>query len=54
MKFVIAMGLFWLAGGISNSFEVDAPMWVDVVDITLAYIPMALLGGKLAMKKKAA
>ncbi len=51
MKFAIAAGIFWLLGGISNAFEIDAPLWFDIMDIGLAYIPMALLGAKWAIKK---
>jgi len=28
-----------------------APMWFNVVDIALAYIPMAWIGGRCAMPK---
>ena len=52
MKFAIGTGVFWLLGGIGNAFDIDAPLWFDIVDITLAYIPMALLGAKLGMKKQ--
>ena len=39
-------GLF-LAGGITAATMVPAPTWFVVVDLVLAYLPMAWLGGKL-------
>jgi hypothetical protein len=29
-----------------------APMWFNVMDLVGAYLPMAYLGGKLAIRKK--
>lgn len=52
-KIVLAMtvgGLF-LLGGISNSFSIPAPMWFNVLDLVVAYIPMAYLGYKLGAKE---
>ena len=28
----------------------DSPLWFDIVDIFLAYIPMSIIGYKLAVK----
>lgn len=52
-KLVLAMtvgGLF-LLGGISNSFSIPAPMWFTVLDLIVAYIPMAYLGWKLGSRE---
>lgn len=52
-KLILAMivgGLF-LLGGISNSFSIPAPMWFNVLDLIVAYIPMAYLGWKLGAKE---
>lgn len=52
-KLILAMivgGLF-LLGGISNSFSIPAPMWFIVLDLIVAYIPMAYLGWKLGAKE---
>ena len=52
-KLVLAMtvgGLF-LLGGISNSFSIPAPMWFTVLDLVVAYIPMAYLGWKLGSRE---
>ena len=50
MKFALAIGVFFLAGGIANVFMLPSPIWFTVLDIVLAYIPMAWLGGTLAMR----
>lgn len=49
-KFKIAMGLgiFHLLGGIAAAVMIPAPLWFIVVDLVLAYIPMAWLGTKLS------
>ena len=49
-KFTFAMiiGVFFLLGGILNSIQLPAPTWFITVDLVLAYIPMALIGKKLA------
>lgn len=39
----ISIGCFFLLGGIVNSFMIPAPVWFIVLDLGLAYIPMALL-----------
>ncbi|EAR00341.1 hypothetical protein [Maribacter sp. HTCC2170] len=50
MKFALAIGALFLIGGIIVSTMLPGPTWFTVVDILLAYIPMAWLGGKLANK----
>ena len=45
------VGVLFLIGGISNCFMLPAPAWFMVVDILLAYIPMAYIGWKLAIRK---
>jgi hypothetical protein len=51
MKFALGLGIFFLLGGIAAVFMLPAPMWYNVTDLVLAYIPMAYLGGKMALKK---
>jgi hypothetical protein len=51
MKFALAIGGFFLLGGISSIFMLPSPTWFAVLDIVMAYIPMAYFAGKLAMKK---
>jgi hypothetical protein len=48
MRFAIGIGIFFLLGGITNVLMLPSPIWFAVLDIGLAYIPMAWLGGMLA------
>lgn len=50
MKFSLGFGVLSLLGGAFAAFLLSAPTWFVVTDIILAYIPMAWLGGKIAMK----
>ena len=50
MKFALGIGLFFLAGGITNVFLLPSPTWFAVSDIGLAYFPMAWVGGKMALE----
>ncbi len=47
MKFALVIGAFFLIGGIANIFMLPGPAWFNVLDIVIAYIPVAWLGGKL-------
>ncbi len=49
-KFGLGLGFFFLLGGIMASLMIPAPTWFVILDLVVAYIPMALLGTKLAMK----
>jgi hypothetical protein len=40
----LVVGLFFLIGGIANVVLLPSPLWFNVVDLTLAYFPMAYLG----------
>ncbi|WP_293890338.1 hypothetical protein [Flavobacterium sp.] len=51
MRFAIAIGICFLVGGVMNIFMLPSPTWFTIVDLGLAYIPMAYFGGKLAIKK---
>jgi len=43
----LIVGGFFLAGGVLNAFMLPAPTWFLALDLIVAYIPMAWLGGKL-------
>lgn len=45
--FAFAVGTFFLAGGIAASFMIPAPTWFIVVDIVVAYLPMAWLATRV-------
>ncbi len=51
MKFAISIGTFFLIGGIYMVTLVPSPVWFTVLDLGLAYIPMAWLAGKLVASK---
>ncbi len=44
----LLVSVFFLAGGISAVNMLGGPMWFNVTDLVLAYIPMALLAAYLA------
>ena len=48
--FAIVIGCFYLMGGIMMVFMLPSPMWFNVLDLTLAYIPMGWLSWKLSEK----
>ena len=51
MRFAIGLGIWTLVGGIAAAFMIPAPTWFIVLDLSLAYIPTALIAGKLASGK---
>jgi hypothetical protein len=51
MKFALGIGVFFLAGGIANTFMLPSPIWFTVLDLAGAYIPMGYLAGILVLKK---
>ena len=52
MRFAMAIGCWYLLGGSINVFMLPSPMWFNVTDLVLAYIPMAYLAAKLFIKKE--
>lgn len=51
MKFALGIGGFFLVGGIASVFMLPSPTWYSTVDLVGAYIPMAYIAGKFAVKK---
>ena len=51
LKFALGIGLLFLAGGITNVILLPSPLWFSVLDLVAAYLPMAYLAGKTAIKK---
>jgi hypothetical protein len=51
---VLAMiiGCLFLLGGILNIVMLPSPLWFSLVDLILAYLPMAYLGYVIGMKIK--
>lgn len=51
MTFALSIGLVFLVGGIMMVLSVPSPIWFIIVDLALAYIPMAYFAGKITAKK---
>ncbi|MCO5264665.1 MAG: hypothetical protein M9948_02095 [Lentimicrobium sp.] len=51
MKFALAIGVLFMAGGIANVLMLPSPLWFSIVDLAGAYLPVAFLSGKLVEKK---
>lgn len=51
MTIALILGLFHLAGGIFAAVIIPAPTWFVLLDLIVAYIPMAYLAGKLVTRK---
>lgn len=51
MNIALILGAFFLVGGIMAVSMLPAPLWYNIVDLVCAYIPMAYLGGILAIRK---
>lgn len=49
MRFALGIGVLFLIGGIIVNYMLPGPTWFAVTDILLAYIPMAWIGGKIAV-----
>lgn len=49
MKFALGVGVLFLLGGIMVNYMIPGPTWFTVLDIAIAYIPMAWIGGKIGM-----
>ena len=43
MRFALAIGIWFMIGGIVNIILLPSPIWFTIVDLCLAYIPMAIL-----------
>lgn len=53
MKLALVIGLFFLIGGIQMVLGLsNSPMAFNLVDLGLAYIPMAFIGAKIGGAKK--
>ncbi|OXA73230.1 hypothetical protein B0A67_05000 [Flavobacterium aquidurense] len=50
-KFALAIGAFFLLGGIINVFTLPSPIWYSIIDVVFAYLPMAYMGKKLVASK---
>jgi formate hydrogenlyase subunit 3/multisubunit Na+/H+ antiporter MnhD subunit len=51
MTFAMVIGCCFLVGGIMNIVMLPSPLWFTIVDLLLAYIPMAYFGGTIVSRK---
>lgn len=52
LKYALFIGAVFLIGGIKMAMDISAPGWFVALDLLVAYIPMAWLGGQLGGAKK--
>lgn len=52
LKFSLAVGFLFLTGGISMVLQLPSPVWFNVIDLVLAYVPVAFLTGQLVQNRK--
>lgn len=51
MKFALGIGIFFLIGGIVNTFMLPSPTWFTILDLAGAYIPMGFIAGRLIVNR---
>ncbi|MCC9066162.1 hypothetical protein [Flavobacterium piscisymbiosum] len=51
-ELALAIGSFFLLGGIVNVCTLPSPIWYNILDVVLAYLPMAYLARKLVVSKE--
>jgi len=52
LKFALLVGAIFLLGGLSMVMMLPSPMWFNILDLGVAYIPMSYLAWKLAAPKQ--
>lgn len=50
-KMAMVIGIIFLIGGSITAYQLSSPLWFVLVDLILAYLPMAYMGGRFAMGK---
>ena len=50
LKLALVIGAFFLIGGITMVLSVPSPLWFTIIDLGLAYIPMAWIGWKITRR----
>ena len=50
MTFAMVIGVVHLLGGITMAIILPMPVWFEVFDVVVAYIPMAWVGGMLGSR----
>lgn len=49
IKLALVIGAVFLLGGIMINYMLRGQIWFTIIDILFAYIPMAWIGGKIAL-----
>lgn len=52
LQLAMLVGTIFFIGGLYMVFIVPAPLWFDILDLVVAYLPMAYIGWIIAKKKK--
>jgi len=52
LTYALAIGVFFLIGGSYMVYVLPAPLWFEVLDLTVAYLPMGYLGWWLVARGK--
>jgi hypothetical protein len=51
-RVALLIGCIFLLGGLEAIRMIpNAPLWFDILDLTVAYIPMSIIGWRLAVRK---
>ncbi|MBM3404404.1 MAG: hypothetical protein FJY10_05890 [Bacteroidetes bacterium] len=51
LKLSMVVGALFLIGGMYNVFILPSPFWFTILDLVVAYLPMAFLAAKLVTRK---
>ena len=49
LKLALGVGFFFLLGGLTMIYQVGGPTWFKALDLLLAYLPAAWLGGTIGI-----
>lgn len=52
LQLAMLVGTIFFIGGLYMVFIVPAPLWFDILDLVVAYLPMAYIGWIITKKKK--
>ncbi len=50
-RLAMGVGIFFLLGGLTMVISLPSPLWFSILDLGLAYLPMAWLGWKMTGKR---
>ena len=48
--FALGIGCWFMLGGLINAYTLPGPVWFEVADIVLAYLPTTLLAARLGTR----